>query len=184
MEDTSHDETTRRLELDSALPSADEADRLRDIYLDSFPEEERRDWSDIMNNEQPHLFTIRVDGEAKGLLTWWDFDDFVYIEHFAVHPDNRGQGIGEEVLEQFDEIAGDRPIILEAEPETSGEQAQRRLHFYDRNGYRILHRDYVQPPYRKGLPSVPLYLMQKHGDPLDVGKVTRTLHREVYKKSD
>lgn len=181
MKDTASDKTERILHLDSALPSAEEAERLCNIYIDSFPEEERREWSDIMNNEQPHLVTIRVDGEAAGLLTWWDLDEFVYIEHFAIHPDKRGDGIGETVLEQFDEIAGDRPIILEAEPENSDKNAERRLRFYNRNGYSVLHRDYVQPPYRNGLPSVPLYLLQKHGAPLDVDHVTRTLHREVYK---
>lgn len=170
-----------KIELDSALPTPEETERLREIYLTSFPEEERRDWSDIMTNEQPHLVTIRVDGEATGLLTWWDLDDFVYIEHFAVHPDQRGQGIGQEVLEQFDEIAGDRPIVLEAEPESKSNQAQQRLDFYKRNGFEILHKHYIQPPYHHDLPSVPLYLLHKSGQALDAEKVTRRIHKEVYK---
>lgn len=178
----SHTEDKNKISLDAALPGADVLCRLHRLYEDSFPAEERRPWEGIVNPADEHgpcLFTITLEGDVVGMLTAWDFGDFVYIEHFAVDPDRRGDGIGGIALDIFKQTMSGRPVVLEVEPEDNGGIADRRIAFYHRHGLNILTRQYVQPPYSPGLPSVPLYIMSTATD-IDGGAVIEKLHTKVY----
>ena len=84
------------------LPVSAPAPELEAIYLESFPPEERRPFADIFSGRNPlKALAIHDGGRAVGLLTYWDFADFCYIEHFATSPAVRGRGIGSEALERF-----------------------------------------------------------------------------------
>lgn len=144
---------------------------LRQLYEESFPPEERRPWTEPAGH-WPR--TTIFDG---GFFGWWAFPGFVYIEHFAVLPSLRGAGVGGRALDDFCRSAA-KPVVLEAEPPTMGDMARRRLAFYSRHGFSVLDKDYIQPPYGEGLPSVPLYLLSNA--PVDVSTAIQTLHREVY----
>lgn len=125
---------------------------------------------------------IKAKAEAEGktvevgLVTVWEFDGFSYVEHFAVQPGLRGAGVGSWVLSQLRE-----PVILEVEPAGSTPEAERRIRFYERNGFRVLDVPYVQPPYSSELPELELKLMLR-GDIEDIDAVIKTIHKNVYNK--
>lgn len=133
------------------------------LYEKSFPEEERRDsheWHDYwLNKEGFSIHAILTNGDVfAGFISYWQFDDFIYVEHFALSPTLRGNGIGGKVLEHFISQFQTRPILLEVE-EPCNEIAARRIAFYKRHHFTLLPNPYLQPPYRPGGLSVPLHIM-------------------------
>ncbi len=161
----------------ASLPSGKEA-----LYVGSFPPEERREWQDILTKTDSEpgfsFLTVVYDGRPAGFITTWDLGKALYIEHFAIDPSQRGKGIGMAAIKSLI-MKSPLPIVLEAEPESTGEMARRRIAFYSKAGFTAHHSfPYVQPPYFAGLPSVPLTLLTTKQLPLD--EISTTLHREVY----
>ncbi len=168
------------------LRPADWADDniLRRIYLEAFPPEERRPWPCVRDGGgEPHLLAIDADGRTVGMLSWWNLDIAVYIEHFATDASVRGTGIGTEALRMF--IAcHDKPLVLEVEtPDERLPLTLRRVSFYNRLGLHLLPSRYIQPPYGPGLPPVEMRLMCT--DPhIPVHTLADTIHSRVYGKTD
>ncbi len=160
--------------------------RLKSIYTKSFPEAERREWGDILTRSRsessPMTMTLVIlDGAPVGFITSWNLKDFVYIEHFAIDRALRNRGIGAKALKRFCSTTT-KPVVLEAEPESLGEDAKRRIEFYKRLGFKDFSNfNYIQPPYRKDLPSVPLILMVT-SETLDPATISSELHKTVYEQ--
>ena len=176
--------------MNSALQigKVDTPDRLaqtRAIYIESFPPSEQRPWHKIVDSgNTPHLEGIYVNGQIIGLITCWIFPTFQYIEHFAIASTARGRGLGEKVISAIIKrgVLAGLPTVLEVEPPCDRDpnsQPNRRIRFYERNGFSIVDRSYIQPPYSPDLPSVPLWLMSTDPD-IDTAFVTATLHSKVY----
>ena len=110
--------------------------RLMTLYNESFPPEERR---------------------AVHQLEHWDLGDFYYMEHLAVFPEMRNRKIGQQILAYWKEHLN-KPQLLEVEPAVE-EMACRRIGFYERNGYKVLYKDYVQPSYTTNEEACPLWIM-------------------------
>lgn len=69
------------------------------------------------------------------LVTYAEFDNFIFIDYLLVNPNTRGKGTGSKVLEQFKQRG--KNIILEIEPpEADDTDTQRRARFYEKNGFR------------------------------------------------
>lgn len=155
------------------------------IYLESFPAEERRPADDLRHRaESPaeplKVFVVFNGNDMAGFISYWEFSDFVYVEHFAVDSGVRGSGIGSRALNEFVNNFN-KPVVLEVEPPEANDMAMRRIKFYTRTGFRIVEDfDYVQPPYGPGLPSVPLLLMTTDRHAIRASSVAEVLHREVY----
>lgn len=182
-------------------------DSLVRIYFQSFPLDEQRPIASIAHllTEEPH-YTMHaiIDDENEdnhpketpnskpyklntkqtlGLLTTWEFADFIYIEHFAIDSTLRSQGYGSEVLKAFIHEHG-KPIVLEAEPPTDA-LSIRRIKFYERIGLTLYDFPYMQPAYTEESHSVELRLMgtlDTNTTPLTL--VSDTLQREVYGVED
>ncbi len=160
------------------------SDKLQEVYLNSFPPEERRHWNDIVakagNDSEPLQFTeIRLFGKIVGLLSWWNFGQWAYLEHFAIDSRMRGSGIGHMALRKWVKNIK-MPSVLEVELPGSNPMAARRISFYERSGFKSHPGfSYVQPPYAPGLPSVPLMLMTCGNMP-DLKSVAAILHKKVY----
>lgn len=166
--------------LDLIKPRQGDIDFISRIYLSSFPPEEQRPWENVVKPAVegcPDLKAIYHDGKAIGLLTTWEFETFIYVEHFAIDPSTRGGGIGSRVIGQLVGTSA-KPVVLEVEPSGSTADAARRISFYERHGFKIVDREYVQPGYTSELPEVPLWLMATSS--IDTAEVTRRLHAEVY----
>lgn len=156
------------------------------LYEKSFPEEERRDsheWHDYwLNRERFSIDAILTDGDVfAGFISYWQFDDFIYVEHFALSPTLRGNGIGGKVLEHFISQFQTRPILLEVE-EPCNEIATRRIAFYKRHHFTLLPNPYLQPPYQPGGSSVPLHIMCTMPQVVKAkfDQLVSVLQREVY----
>lgn len=159
-------------------------DFLEQLLIASFPVEEYRDL-DILKeytDTLPHFYCniILEDTTPIGLVTYWDLDSFYYIEHFAIDPNQRNGGYGRKLLNYLSETLH-KPIVLEVEHPTE-EMAQRRINFYQRQGYKLWEKEYFQPPYRDGYNELPMYIMvQGDLDPeKDFDMVKKRIHKDVY----
>lgn len=153
----------------------------------SFPAEEYRPLDELrkITDGRPEFYNnvILQDDVPVGLMTYWDFGDFCYAEHFAIDPERRNGGYGQRALKCLCDMTG--PIVLEVEmPEE--EMAIRRVNFYKRQGFVLWEKDYLQPPYRPGDGFLPMRLMA-YGN-LDCSRdfvaVRNRIYREAYKVSE
>ena len=157
---------------------------MEELLVESFPPEEYRElehlreYTDRIGNFHNNI--IFDDDLPIGFITYWDFDEFYYVEHFAVDPAQRNGGHGKNVLNHLCELL-QHPIVLEVEmPEE--EMAQRRINFYKRQGFVLWEKPYLQPPYRPGDDYLPMLLMA-HGNlehERDFETVKNSIYREVY----
>ncbi len=162
---------------------------VEDLMNTAFPLEERRD-NDAQRNLTDHnpLFTVNLVTDEKedgstiqvGLITTWNFGDFHYVEHFATSPQVRNMGYGKHVLSS---LLSQMPglVVLEVE-EPEDELTSRRVAFYERNGFKICQRNYIQPAYRPGGECIPLKIMFRGQESLDndFEHVRDTLYQKVY----
>lgn len=119
-----------------------------------------------------------------GILVFWEFDEFIYLGHFAIASDLRNHKLGGQFLKDFIKNSL-KPIVLEVEhPDT--DIAVRRIHFYERLGLKLCTKGYIQPSYSADLETLPLLLMETQDSNLlehHFDKVVGLIHDEVYWES-
>ena len=131
------------------------------LLSQSFPAGERRDAAGqraLLLDSAYRIDILRApSGGVQALMALWDFDNFVFFEHFAVDPACRNGGI-DALLSRIP-----KPACLEAElPET--ELAARRIRFYERHGFTVnADYSYFQPALAPGGSPIPLYLLTTGG---------------------
>lgn len=152
--------------------------QLEQLYVHSFPEDERRPWVQVTDGNGPTARAVYRNGELCGLISYWTFNDFLYIEHLAVIPHMRNQGAGKAIIEHIKGLG--KPVVLECEPPDMSAMAMRRFNFYKRCGFDVIDRDYIQPPYTPASRPVHLYVMCTHAQEVDPPYVVRQLHSMVY----
>ncbi len=154
----------------------------KELFESAFPDEERPPFSKLKDRDAAnfHFLVATIDDdEPIGILSYWTFEEFTYIEHFAVAKEFRGQGLGRAVFLNF-MAQHSNQVVLEIEmPNT--ETAERRLEFYGDMGFTRNPQEYWQPNYNgKGL-AVPMIVMSKYE--LDDGEfedVKDILYKKVY----
>lgn len=170
------------------IAKTEEFDKIFSILENSFPPDEYRTYEDqkvLLNNPNYTVYVIPDDKSdcIKAFITVWKFEDFAFIEHFAVNPVYRNQGLGSLILRETMNLLQCQ-ICLEVElPET--DLAKRRIGFYERNGFFVNHYPYIQPSYAKDKQPIPLLIMTSgnciSNDQFD--NVQKTIFREVYHTS-
>ena len=149
------------------------------IMQASFSDDEYRPY-----DEQLALFEepeYRIYYMPAGFLAVWEFESFIYIEHFAVDPALRNSGTGSAMLQELVKQY-QKPICLEVDlPED--ELTRRRIGFYERNGFVFNEYPYIQPPISKGKSPVPLRIMTYKSEITreEFQKMKEILYRRVYK---
>lgn len=138
------------------------------LYLNSFPEAERREVSKVATileqEETPfQIDAIRMRDRFVGFISHWKLSTYRYLEHFAIHPDMRSFGIGGRAMSAFIDHHGADPLLLEVEP-MEDDLTTRRVRFYEGLGYKLRETPYIQPAYRTGGEQVPLLLMTHRFD--------------------
>lgn len=163
-----------------------EFDKVFEILRDSFPADEYRTYDEqkkLLNNP---LYTVYVLPHSEyddimAFITVWQFEDFAYVEHFAVGPRYRNQNLGSKIINKVVGMLS-CPICLEVELPTT-DNAKRRIEFYKRNGFFFNHYTYVQPPFSRDKNPIPLAIMTSGGsiEKAEFEKIKAVLYKEVYK---
>ena len=157
------------------------------LYNESFPPDERRELKDEehlanfikMKGGKFNAFAAKDGDLFLAFLSYWTFEGYTYIEHFAVVPEHRGKRIGALMLNHlFKEVSPN--VLIEVE-KPEGEEQKRRIKFYERNGFRVREEfDYTQPAYSSDKSPVEMLLMT-HGDVDHHNRDSiREMLREVY----
>ena len=157
------------------------------VYGNSFPSYEKRtliQQKKLFRKKEYSLFAVLEMRKFLGFLNTWDFDSFLFIEHFAVKEELRGKGIGTKILQNFiqKQKKHRKDIILETERPNVNFAAKKRIVFYERLGFRLCLENYMQPPYSTKKKPVPLFLMQ-HGKKIlsdEFIEIREKLYRIVY----
>lgn len=142
-----------------------------ELYNSSFPVNERRIYKSAEHvanfvkekGGKFHAFAVDDGGEYfLGFMSYWIFEGYVYIEHFAVQPEHRGKNIGRKMLSHLFETVSPNVLIEVEKPETT--DAKRRIAFYEKCGFKLREDiNYVQPPYSAEQSGMEMLLMT-HGE--------------------
>ncbi|MDD2327218.1 MAG: GNAT family N-acetyltransferase [bacterium] len=118
------------------------------LYEESFPVAERRKMEDHLlacTDERFFPLSAWEGATLAGVIFFWEWDDYRYLEHLAVAPQLRGQGYGSEMLRYLRDSA--HTIMLEIDPLVN-ELSVRRLQFYERAGFTLTPYRFLHLPYR------------------------------------
>lgn len=123
-------------------------DKVWELYEKSFPDAERRKKNDHLRAfEDERFFPLSAwEGQQLiGIMFFWEWESYRYLEHLAVNPEFRGHGYGSQLLRHLHD--SEHTIILEIDP-LNNELSVRRLQFYERAGYTLTPYRFVHLPYR------------------------------------
>lgn len=120
----------------------DQKERIRKLYLEAFPEEERKPFELMVNKSeegQVELLSIESDsGSFLGMAIMVQDRDLALLDYFAISPECREGGTGGAALQMLKKRYADQRFFVEIEStlKVSAEEDMRirRKHFYLRNG--------------------------------------------------
>lgn len=130
------------------------------LYACSFPlfeqrtEEQQRT---AFDNPSYHLVAYEANEILVGFISYWEFDDYLYIEHFAINARMRGKGYGSDILRSFIRST-EKIILLEIDPVTDN-VSEARLSFYKTCGFHENPYSHKHPPYRAEYQPHPLVVL-------------------------
>lgn len=127
-------------------------DTFREMYRDSFPVHEQRDVKQqeyAFSRHEYHLEGYVHENILVAFIAWWEFGDYIYIEHFAVNPNMRGRNMGSDILGNFMKTHAQKIILLEIDPPADN-LSRKRLLFYQRLGFVENPYQHRHPAYRTG----------------------------------
>lgn len=154
------------------------------IYESSFPSDERRDLKSqlkSMKNGSYSFFAVYEDKILAAIITDWNLDNFLFVEHLAVREDLRGKGIGAKVLNEYIKITNKKTILEVERP--ANETAAKRIKFYEKIGFKLsCEFDYIQPSYGKGKNPIHMFLMAypKSINISEFSCLRENIHTKVY----
>ena len=156
---------------------------LKQMYINSFSSDERREWKEmqkLIDLPDFNIHQIFDDQKIIGLITIWNLLNFTFIEHFAIEESFQGKGVGSQVIRQIIEGKSSK-VILEVE-EPTDKPTSRRITFYERLGFSVCESIYYQPPYSMGKSKVKMVLMSFPDKitSLEFIEIKTQLYREVY----
>lgn len=163
------------------LSESDHSHFAQQLFEEAFPEQERPPFSILRHRDAGkfHFLVAENGDEPVGILTYWTFDDLVYVEHFAIDEELRNQGLGKAVFLNFLSQQQEQ-VVLEIEPPDT-EEADHRLEFYASMGFFQNPQPYVQPSYHNDDRTVPMIIMSKYElDDDEFSEIRDLLYREVY----
>ena len=111
----------------------------------------------IIDTESKHYFNaVEYNGKISGVVVYWELQTNVhFVEHIAVSTKCRGAKLGQKVLDHlFSNIKG--LWLLEVENDNTHERLR---NWYNHNGFEVVNKNYLQPPYNYGAQAVPLWIM-------------------------
>ena len=85
------------------LAESDHPHFAESLFEEAFPEQERPPFSSLRHRDAGkfHFLVAENGDDPVGILTYWTFEDLVYVEHFAIAEELRNQGIGKATFLNF-----------------------------------------------------------------------------------
>lgn len=132
------------------LLKLEEFDRFYQILSNNFPTKEIKEYNYMKDTFYAGFYqvlTLKDNDQIVGIMSFYQHDDFRFIDYFAIDGSLKGKGMGSKMLQYFINL-DDKMVILEVEhPED--EQSKRRIAFYQRNGLYLNDQfEYFVPPVR------------------------------------
>ena len=125
------------------ISAANADEQLKQLYQTAFPENEQIPWDDLVRliGEMNLDFTAYYEeGIFIGFTIVFHYEPFNWYWYFAVRPELRGQGKGQQILTTLLEKYKGQTCVMDLESPRqecdNKEQRQRRHEFYLRNGFR------------------------------------------------
>ena len=118
------------------------------LYEESFPIAERRKLEDHLRASESEFFhpvSIWDEDQLIGIVFYWEWSSYRYIEYLAVNPELHGHGYGSQIIKKIRDSK--YTIILEIDP-LINELSVRRLQFYERAGFTLTPYRFMHLPYR------------------------------------
>ena len=125
------------LEIDS---KSEYLNKIKNIYLYSFPESERISFEDLVNCKFPNSRLLGIfDNESLVGFTFVSIlNDFVYIVYLAIDQEQRNKNYGTQALVELYKLYKDKTKVLCVEkPNSPTDMRARRIEFYKRNGFML-----------------------------------------------
>jgi len=122
--------------------------------------EERRvkqDELNQLNNSNFKPFFIYNETQLIGYFTCWEFEDFIFGEHFAILQENRDRGIGTKFLKEY-LFRLTKPFIFEIEKPVDA-TTKRRKRFYKRLNFKFNKFKYFQPSYHNATDKLEMVIV-------------------------
>ena len=163
--------------------SADNYAFAKNVFESSFPIDERPLFESLELRDKS-LFHFNVvyfnDEYPVGIFSYWSFDTFSYVEHFALDEKYRNNGMGQSIMMHFLLHIALPQVVLEVEmPDTT--IAQRRIEFYKRMGFTANSHNYIQPSYHADGNTLPMIIMSLSTLSANAfAEVKQCLYSEVY----
>lgn len=152
-------------------------------YCETFPVDERRNetqFFQLFDSSKSKIISINQHSNTVGYLIIWEFDEFMFLEHFEIFEEFRNQKLGSHVLSNLSKIYP--KILLESEPADLDEIASKRIAFYNRNGFETIDKNYIQPAYDNTKKDINLWLLSNF-DNEKTSDFIKLIHQYVYQKS-
>lgn len=117
-------------------------EQMEQLYLRSFPKNERKPFSLIVNVREKGLgdmWSLEEDGESVGLAITVNYEDRVLLDYFAIEEEKQGMGYGSAAIQTLLTHYQRKRLLIEIE--STKDQAEnskeriRRKEFYHRNGF-------------------------------------------------
>ena len=166
------------------LADSDHPHFAKELFESAFPEEERPPFGRLKKRDSKQfrflVATTEGDDEPIGILSYWQFEEFTYVEHFAIAEELRNQGLGKAVFLNFMSQQTNQ-VVLEVDP-SHDELSGYRMVFYASMGFVQNPQPYMQPSYHDDDVRIPMVIMSKL--PLDddeFEEVRQQIYKSVYK---
>lgn len=126
--------------------------RAMKLYTEAFPPVERREYSDhliALNSKDFHMCAICHEQNFAGIVFYWEWPEYIYLEHLAIAQDMRCKGLGGMVIKTLEQK--NKTIVLEMEPPENNEiEKKNRLIFYENRGFKYNNMKHIKLQYRTG----------------------------------
>ena len=123
----------------------------RKLYLSAFPAHERLSYIGLLMNSWrkiANFYAFYDKGEFVGLAYIVANEQAYFILFLAVDTKIQSQGFGSRILGDLKKDASKRPMILTIEPvdesAENSDQRLKRLAFYQRNGFQLTQKFYLE----------------------------------------
>ena len=134
-----------KLQLKAVEKTLPEYKRIKKLYHDAFPMDERAPFWLLMkrrNRDNVDFLAVYHEDQWVGLTYVISREDFSYVYYLAIAENARGKGYGSGVLGAIKErYAGNRIILAIEELDEKAENYEeriRRKQFYEKNGLQLL----------------------------------------------